>query len=328
MTTNLSPEYKDAEQAFRAAKDPAERLSWLERMLATIPKHKGTEKMQADLKRRISKLKEGQEVSGSKKGFSVRVEAEGAAQVALIGSPNVGKSALVEVTTNARVEVADFPFSTREPVPAMLHFENLQFQLVDLPPVSREHMESFVPEIIRNADCALWLIDASVQDVQRWVDETVSALIEKKVDLVGSHAQGGGRQDPVRKLPTLILASKMDVKGAQTGLDWLRQRFEPAFGLHPVSAMADNDFSWLGKALFDLNQLLRAYSKPPGKEPDPSLPFVMHRGDRLIDFATRVHKDFAAKLKYARVWGKGKFDGQRISANQELTDGDVIELHL
>jgi ribosome-interacting GTPase 1 len=327
MPANLSPEYKDADREYRVARTPEEKLRALEKMLATIPKHKGTEKMQADLKRRISQMRDGMEGSRGKKGFSVTVEAEGAAQVAIIGAPNAGKSALVEACTNARVQVADFPFSTREPAPGMLSFEDVQFQLVDLPPVCREYMESWVSDIVRNADCGLWVCDAAAEDLPRWLDEVEQVLSERKIRLVGGSEGSRERHEPVRRLPTLIVAQKMDEEAAGRGLELLRRRFEPALRVLPLSAMADRDFARLGRELFDLNRLIRVYAKPPGKEPDRSRPFVLRRGDTLLDFARLVHKELAESLDYARVWGQGKFDGQRIMREQELADGDVVELH-
>jgi ribosome-interacting GTPase 1 len=328
MPANLSPEFKEAEDAYRQAKDPQARLVCLEKMLSTIPKHKGTEKMQADIKRRIKRLKEGIEKKGGKKGFSVRVDKEGAAQVVLMGAPNAGKSALVEVSTNARTESADHPFSTRSPVPGMLTFENLQFQLVDLPPVSDEYMEPWVTDIIRTADAALWVIDASDPDIAATVDDTAGLLSQKKIAPVGADAPPSRGHEPVRRIRTLIVATKMDEPGAEDGLAHLRERFGPGMTTLALSALGDGDFSRLGLALFELIAIIRVYSKTPGKDADLSKPHILHRGDCLMDFARIVHKDFAEKLRYARVWGTGKFDGQRIQRDQELADGDVVELHI
>ncbi len=326
MSANLTPEYMAAEHAYKAAKDPQERLACLEEMLRAIPKHKGTEKMQADLKRRIARGREAQEKRGGKKGFGVKVEREGAAQVALIGAPNSGKSALVEATTNARVEVGDHPFSTRAPVPAMMLFENIQFQLVDLPPVSREYMEYWVTTIIRTADCALWVIDASDESFAAKMDEVLAVLSERKLELSGPQGPRSEHQEAVRKVPTWAVAAKTDEQLSETVVPLLRARLEPDIPVLALSAMGDADLSPLGRCLFDLNRIVRVYSKTPGKEPDRTRPFILHRGDTLMDFARQVHKDFAQNLQYARVWGEGKYDGQRISRDQALADGDVIEL--
>jgi hypothetical protein len=329
MSANLSPEYMAAEEAYKAARDPAERLDCLERMLRTIPKHKGTEKMQADLKRRIARAKEGLEKQRGKKGFGVKVDPEGAAQIAVVGAPNSGKSSLVEVTTNARVEVGDHPFATRLPVPAMMPFENVQLQLVDLPPVSREYMEYWVPGIMRaTAESALWVIDASDAAFEEGIDEVRAVLAERKVELTGAASPRSELRGVVCRLPTLVAAAKMDEPAAAGILPRIRARLEPTHEVLPVSALGDADFTELAARLFRLNRLIRVYSKAPGKEPDRSRPFVLHEGDTSMDFARKVHKDFAERLLHARVWGEGRYDGQRVPRDQPLTDGDVIELKL
>jgi ribosome-interacting GTPase 1 len=328
MPANLTPEYKAAEDEYRQARDPQARLACLEKMLSTIPKHKGTEKMQADLKRRISRLKESIVKKGGKKGFSVKVEKEGAAQVVLIGAANSGKSALVEVTTNARTEAADHPFSTRAPVPGMLIYENLQFQLVDLPPVSSEYMEPWVTDIIRTSDAALWVVDASASDPSAQVEDVTGVLELKKIKLCGPDKPLSAGHDPIRRIRTLVVASKTDSPSAQQGLDWIKERFGNEYPVLPISAMGDTDFSSLGRSVFDLTRIVRVYSKTPGKEPDLSKPHILHQGDNLLDFARVVHKDFAEKLRFARVWGQGKFDGQRIQRDQQMVDGDIVELHM
>src|SRR5262245_35542386 len=143
MPANLSPEYKQAEHAYRAAREPRERLDLLKEMLRAIPKHKGTEHLQADIKSRIKELSD--ELTGPKKGgaraghFTVR--REGAAQVCLVGPPNAGKSTLHAALTRSHSEVGPFPYTTKLPVPGMLPFEDIAFQLVDLPPLSPEHIE-------------------------------------------------------------------------------------------------------------------------------------------------------------------------------------------
>jgi len=327
MPANLSPEYKAAEDEYRTAKDPQTKLACLEKMLSTIPKHKGTEKMQADLKRRISRLKDGLQKKSGKKGFSVAIDKEGAAQVVLVGAPNAGKSALVEVTTNARTEVADYPFSTRSPIPAMQVFENLQFQLVDLPPVSDEYMEPWVTDIIRSGDSAMWVIDAADPDLKDKLDLVRRILENKKILLVGHDEKPNRGGAPIRRMPSIVVATKQDQPAAARGTEQIKDFFEPRIEVLAVSAMEDSDFSQVGQSLFELNRIVRVFSKTPGKDADLSKPYVMHRGDRLIDFAEQVHKDFAKKLRYARIWGAGKFDGQRIQRDQELVDGDIVELH-
>src|SRR5499427_4388942 len=184
MPANLTPQYMEAEKRFKEADTVQEKIAALEEMMATIPRHKGTEKLQADLKKKMSALRKDAEHSkkaGRRDVFIV--EREGARQLAIVGAPNSGKSQLVRRLTHATPEVADYPYTTRTPIPGMLLFENVRLQLVDLPPISAEYTESWVPQIIRNADAVLWVLDLSDDNVLDELDETRRFLAEAHADL-------------------------------------------------------------------------------------------------------------------------------------------------
>src|SRR5438876_8150944 len=174
MPANLTPQYMEAERRFKQANSVPEKIAALEEMMATIPKHKGTEKLQADLKKKMSVLRKESDQhkkSGVRRDTFV-VEKEGARQLALVGAPNSGKSRLVRSLTHATPEVADYPYTTRTPIPGMMSFENVRLQLVDLPPVSSEYLESWAVQILRNADAVLWVVDLSDDDLLERFDET------------------------------------------------------------------------------------------------------------------------------------------------------------
>src|SRR5437016_1612597 len=138
MPANLTPQYMEAEKRFKQALSTEEKVAALEEMMSTIPKHKGTEKLQAELKKKMSALRkesEQQKKSGGRRE-TFNIEREGARRLALVGAPNSGKSQLLRSLTNAIPEVADYPFTTRIPIPGMLVFENVHMQVVDLPPIS------------------------------------------------------------------------------------------------------------------------------------------------------------------------------------------------
>src|SRR5215468_10236988 len=182
MPANLTPQYMSAEQRFKQASTHAEKIACLEEMLRVIPKHKGTDKLQADLKRRLSKLRqEAQKAAATHRGFSVSVEAEGAGQIVMVGPPNVGKSALLGALTKATPEVADYPFTTRRPMPGMMSLENVQIQLVDMPPISQEHMEPWMSQITRNADAMLLVVDLGDPAVLDAVELISDVLQEWKI---------------------------------------------------------------------------------------------------------------------------------------------------
>lgn len=331
MPANLTPEYRAAEQRFRQAASPQEKMEALEEMLRTVPKHKGTEKMQADIKRRIARLR--QETQGRRGGARAQpfyhVEREGAAQIAIIGPPNAGKSSLLAALTHASPEVAAYPMTTRAPLPGMMPYENIQIQLLDTPPVCPEFDEGWLYGLIRGADAAILVVDCS-DDGVLYIEDTLRLLPENRVFLLPEDA--APREDP--SLPrgarkrTLVVANKWDLPNAAENLRILRDLFADRLPAEPfpVSAVRGDGLDEVRSRAFRMVDLVRVYSKPPGRRADLGAPFVLRRGATVLDAAELIHKDFADHLKYARLWGQG-YQGQMVSREHRLADGDVLELH-
>jgi uncharacterized protein len=325
MPTNVSPEYKAAETRYRAAKTDEERLEALEEMGSTLNKHKGTEKLYADIKRRIKALREGGEKQVGKRTHAIKVEREGAGQVVLVGEPNAGKSALLAAVTNATPEVADYPYTTRAPIPGMLIHGDVGIQLVDLPPVSAQYTESWVYNIVRTADAVLLVVSLVGADPTTAIEEPKKELLEHaKVPLLGRGEKAP--DDPrLAAKPVVLVATHLDVPGAEETLGIVRELY-PSLPIAGVGKGTDPK-PVLAPVVYDMLGVVRVYSKAPGKEPDRSKPYVFKRGSTLLDFAARVHRDIAERLSYARVWGLGKYDGQRVQRDYVLSEGDVVELH-
>jgi len=345
MPANLSPEYKRAEQAYRAAQDERERLQCLKEMLRTIPKHKGTEHLQADIKSRIKQLTD--ELSGPKKGAARTgpvhvVRREGAAQIALIGPPNSGKSSLHVRLTGSRASVGPFPHATTEPLPGMLPFEDIHFQLVDLPPISAEYIDSWYVNALQPADAALLVVDLADPACAELVQAVIDKLDERRVSLVPdwpareADAAGGRDEDdderaldPFRlRLPTLLVANKLDLGFDPADLEVLEELIGLSLPSVSVSAETGEGLDAIAPFLFRELAIVRVYTKAPGKPPEMDRPFTVRRGATVLDVARLVHKDIAASLKYARAWGTGVFDGQQVGPDHVLSDRDVIELHM
>ncbi len=314
MPANLSPEYLDAEREYKAATTPAGKLAALERMLSTVPKHKGTEKLQADLKRRLSQArKEGQKKGGTAHAqpFYV-VEKEGAGQVVLVGPPNSGKSLLVATLTNARPEVADYPFTTRFPAPGMMRYENVQIQLVDLPPISAEYMEPWIPQVLRTATASALVVD--VNDI---------AVLEQVEHILGLLEQW--RIAP----PKLMVGNKVDLPGGQDNFEALRELYGERFRCLAVSVADGRNLDGFARAVFEMLELVRVYTKAPGKPADLTSPFVLKRGGTVQDAARLVHKDFAENLKFARLYRTaGERDGMMVERTYVVQDEDILEFHI
>jgi len=341
MPANLSPEYKRAEQAYRAARDERERLECLKEMLRTIPKHKGTEHLQADIKSRIKELTE--ELSGPKKGAARTgpvhvVRPEGAAQIALIGPPNSGKSALHARLTGSRASVGPFPHATTEPLPGMLPYEDIHFQLVDLPPISADYIDSWYVNALQPADAALLVVDLTDPACAELVQAVLEKLDERRVSLVPEwparekpateEEEDARALDPFRKrLPTLLVANKRDLGFDPADLEVLKELIGLDLPAVSVSAETGEGLEQIAPFLFRELAIVRVYTKAPGKPPEMDRPFTVRRGATVLDVARLVHKDIAASLKYARAWGTGVFDGQQVGPEHVLSDGDVIELH-
>jgi hypothetical protein len=295
-------------------------------MLSAIPKHKGTEKMQADIKRRIAKLRsETQKRRGAARGKPFyHVDKEGAGQLVLVGAPNSGKSALLRALSHAEPEVADYPFTTRAPLPGMMTYENVQIQLVDLPPIDAEQSEGWLYGIIRTADGVLLVIDLADDDILAETEEVLRLLREANIELRA--ASQAPLQDGPQQKRTLIIATKLDARGAGARLAIFREFMGNRLTILPVSAEAGTGLDTLREAGFRLLDVIRIYSKPPGKKADFTAPFILNRGATVVDAAEAVHKDFVEKLKYARLWNRAH-QGQMVGRDHILEDGDILEIH-
>ena len=313
MPANLGPEYLAAEQEFRAAETPAERIAALEKMLATLPKHKGTEKMQADLRRRLSQArKESQKKGASHAAPFYLVPREGAGQVALVGPPNSGKSSLVAALTHAHPEVADYPFTTRLPLPGMMTFENVQVQLLDLPPIAAGYTEPWLPQAIRGANASTLVVNANDADDLDEIEVVERSLREWRLPR-----------------PTLLVANQIDQPGAAGNFAALADLYGGSYLAIAVSAVSGQGLPELRHALFDVLGLVRVYTKVPGHKPELNSPYVLPRGATVIDAARRVHKDFAEHLRFARLFGReGSPEGLMVDRHDALADGDILEFHI
>jgi ribosome-interacting GTPase 1 len=340
VPANLTPEYRAAEAAFRKARDPGERLEWLREMLRVIPKHKGTDHLQGDIKRRIKELSaelERPKAGGAHGGPALVVRPEGAAQIALLGPPNAGKSSLHRRLTDSDAQVAPYPFTTQYPEPGMMSHEGIHFQLVDLPAVSPEHPIPWLASALQTADACLLVTDLSEPAGPEEIAAVHAVLRERRVTLTHQWESGRapaetaaeGNEDPFAlRLPTLLAANKADRVGDAAGelqalLDLTGLRYPACV----VSAETGDGLGDIGPWLFTHLGIVRVYTKVPGRPPNRERPFALRRGQTVEDVARLVHKDLARSLRYARVWGTSGFDGQQVGSEHPLADGDVVELH-
>jgi hypothetical protein len=330
MPANLPPEYFDAEKRFKLASSPAEKVLALEELIATIPKHKGTDKLRGDLRRKLSQLrKEAETLRRSKKGGRGElyvVQREGAAQVALVGFPNSGKSSLLASLTNATPVIADYPISTLTPLPGMMPYEDIQIQLVDLPPIGNESTDGWVSGILRISDALLVVLD-STEDLEAQAELLIEQLGRWRIYILESQLSESESSIGVFK-KALLVSNKRDYPGTQENFIRIKERYGHHCPCISVSALRKENLEELKRAIFELSGIIRVYSKPPGKDPDLSKPFTIPSGSTVLDLAESIHKDFIPNLKYARIWGSARFDGQRVEKSYVLKDRDVVEFHI
>jgi len=330
MPANLTPQYLKAEAAYKEAKTTEEKIAALEEMLAVMPKHKGTDHLQADLKRRLSKLKDEseRETKSKKKTFDpYRIDRTGSGQVLVLGAPNSGKSALVSKLTNAPTQVTPYPFGTTLPVPGMLRYEDVSIQLVDLPPVPGGDIPGGMLGLVKGTDGVLLAADLASPEVLDDIDALLKAFDAGRARLF-DRAHPQVPESLVRDIPCILLATKIDVAGAADVLAMLEEQVAGRFRPSPVSAERGDGIAEIPRRVFDLLELVRVYSKLPGKPPDHSSPTALRRGATVVDFARQIHRDFPDHLKEARVWGSARFDGQAVPRDHVLQDRDVVELHM
>jgi ribosome-interacting GTPase 1 len=330
MAVNLPPQYHDAEARYKKAQSPEDKLAALKEMWVILPKHKASEKVQADLKTKISELTDQieQAKSGPKKAAHgvYKIPRQGAGTVVFVGPPNAGKSLLMTKLTKATPPVAPYPFTTREPVPGMMDYEDVRVQLVDLPPVTADHYENFVTDLTRAADAALLFLDLSDDDGPAATKAVIDRLKAARRELVPP-GTGHGDDPAVYAVPTILVANKADDEAADIRLEIAREEFGTQFPLLVISAERGDGLPELRKAIYDALGVMRIYTKQPGKPADMTSPFTPPVGATVAEVAGKVHRDLEETVKSARVWGTGVHDGQTVGRDHVLHDKDVVELH-
>ncbi len=329
MPTNVPPEYHKVEMRYRSATTIPDKIALLEEMMSIIPKHKGTDHLRADLRKKLSKLRSASESSkGSGRQVSpYHITREGAGQIVIIGATNVGKSSLVAALTNATPTVADYPYTTQIPSPGMMPIENVQVQLIDTPPLNKDYEDPQLMDLIRRVDLVLLVIDLQAYPIEQY--ENSLALMEEF--RIAPERLKDRYPNPERMWfkSVLVLVNKTDDEQLDGDFEALCELLEDdECPLIPISATTERNFDRLKQTVFEKLEIVRIYSKPPGKEPNFNSPFVMTKGGTVEDFADKVHKDFIDKLKLARVWGHGVHDGQKVGRDHVLHDGDVVELKI
>ncbi len=329
MPANLTQQYLKAEAEYRRASTPEEELDCLQVMLRELPKHKGTDKLNAELKQKISKIKkELQQPQPKSKRGGLRIMRQGAGRAVIIGGPNAGKSQLLRSLTRATPEVAPYPFTTTEPTPGMMPWEDVMVQLIDTPPITADYFDPVTQGLIRGADLVLLMVDVGMDDGIDALQAVLDHLAATKTRLA-RRSSLDENDIGVSYTQTLLIPNKIDLAESDERLDWLHECCPLDLPEYPVSAAHGMGLETLRDAIYQPLDVVRVYTKlPTAKEPDYDRPFTIERGGTLMEIAELIHKDFAKNLKFARVWGSAVHDGTQVKGDYVLHDKDVVELHV
>lgn len=331
MPANLPPQYHEAEKRYRKAGTFKEKISILQEMLAIMPKHKGTDKLQAQLRAKISKLKKAAEKKKGPRRSSqpYRVPKEGAAQVILTGPPNAGKSSILSTLTRASPEVAPYPFTTHQLAVGMMAYQNIKIQLVDTPAISSQFIMPWLAGVLTRGDLLLMVLDLGKDDILEQIEAIFEKLEESKIRL--EKGKENGEKD-IKKGITYkkiaVLANKEDVQGAKERLSILKEFYSRNFPLINSSVKSSQKMDKVKERIYQALGIIRVYTKIPGHPPDMEDPVVLKKDSLVIDAARAIHKDFARNLKYARIWGSDEFKGQKVEREHHLEEGDILEFHI
>jgi len=331
VPTNLPPHYHKAEDRFKAAREPEEKIAHLREMMAIMPHHKGTDKIRAELNRKLSALQaqiEQAKKGGKGKGHNPYFLPHGdSPQVLLVGAPNAGKSSLLGALTAAEPEIAAYPFTTVLPQPGVMRWEDVAIELVDTPPVQGPPLESWVLDQARAADLILLLADLAAPDCCERVEAIDAGFEERGLRLVDRV----DTRDPLRaqnERATLLVATKADHPDAPVNLDFLTELIGGRWPRVLISVTENQGLDNFAHTVFTALQLARVYTKIPGKPLAKDSPYLLPLGSTVIDVAAKVHREFVERFSSARLWGSGKFDGQTVDRAHPVADGDILEFHL
>src|SRR3989338_5851921 len=344
MPVNPGFEYVVAEERYHKAHTPSEKLSCMIEMLRTVPKHKGTEKIRAEFTHKIALLRreiEKQRVIQSKRGSgaTIAVKKEGIGQVVLVGMPNSGKSTLLNLLTDAKAEVARYPFTTKKPEVGMMDYKGAKIQLVEVPALiegssggKANGMQAL--SIIRNADAIVFVLSSeqsSGEELKLLQNELEKANIKANksrpnIKINQSEFKGitisGKKFLKIREgelldfLKGIGMHNVSIVLNEPTTIDRIAEVLDDRViykrALNVIPEKDAKNLDELKRCIFALLNKILIYTKKPGVPADLNEPLIANKGAGIEEIAKSLHKGLAQKFKYAKVWGSTKFPGQRV----------------
>lgn len=289
-------------------KEGAERVRELRHILDELPGYRNGP--YADLRKWVNdQIEESRTRSGVIQRDSIAVRREGAAQIALVGPPNAGKSSLLHALSEVQIKIGDYAFTTLRPVPALTRIHGVLLQLVEIPGLIAGANEDrgggrALLGVLRGADAVVYCQDTTASpDALTAVRQEVAAA---GIDL-----------------PSVLAATKLDDAG-EGDLERLRAS-APELPVVAVSVLDDASLDRLKDAIWQLTGLIRIYLRR-GKETDDT-PLALPDGASVADVAAQIHKELGSDCRGALVWGpSARFDGQRVGRGHLVQDCDIVEI--
>ena len=289
-------------------KEGRERIREVNALLAELPDYKNGP--YADLRKWLaSEVEESRLRSNAVHRDSIAVRREGAAQICLVGPPNVGKSSILQALSEIQIKTGDYPFTTLRPIPALTRIGGVLVQLVEIPGLIEGANDDrgggrALLGVLRSADAIIYCTraDSDPEELRPVLAEVTLAGIDR---------------------PAFLAATRADEAG-EGSVERMRAAF-PDLEVVPVSVLDEASLEALRDAAWRLTGLIRIYLRTMG-ETDPE-PLALDPGSTVETVADWVHHDLAATFTGARVWGpSARFDGQRVGRDHAVLDGDVVEI--
>lgn len=302
MPINVNdPEYLRAEKAFHEATLIEDQLIALNKMISHAPSHKGAENLRQQLTTRRKKLEqqlEKKKKSGKSTQIGIRKDDM---QAILVGKTNVGKSSLLKALTNAEPKISEIKFTTNKPIIGMMEYKNCQIQMIEIPATNGEHFDK---SLAHTADTVLIMVE-KFEDIEK-LEDFLYMTTGKKIILFN-------KQDQLNEKEKRKLKAKLQSKKYNFAI------------ISSVPYFKNNGLEELKEKIFDSFDIIRIYTKEPGKEKSPK-PVIMKPKSTVKDVAEKILKGFSKKVKTTKIWGpSSKFGGQIVGLNHKLKDLATVE---
>jgi len=338
MPANLTPQYLCAEADYRKAVTPGDQLGALRKMLREIPKHKGTDRMQADLKTKIAKLRmvvERGDATVTRSCTANSIAKQGVGRVVMIGPTGGGKTQLLQsltrVSVSARSDVSGASlFSTRAPQVGMMRWQDCPLQLIDLPSIGYQPAEDELAQWVRSADLVWLVVNIASDDLIEQAQHAIDRFAMEKTKL-GLETALDPSEIGVKTVATMIVATGVDLLASEEQVASCLESLKGFLSLQlptvAISALEKMNLESVLEHSLKKMQIVRVYCKHPKEsEPDLEKPLFIRHGESLREMAAQIHRSLVERVKGAKVWKPGETQFLSVKPDYQPTDCDIVEL--